>query len=145
MPRRLSNAEFVFFSEDVDLNNLNLPSWGGVIRWGNQYVLAYKPAGSKEWQLSDVSDGIPYGDEMVPIENIVRTVPQYETSSLGVFVFEFGKAFIENAGERLEGIARLIGKTAGDLTAPLLGNLAMPLAAVGIALVIFYGPKINRG
>jgi hypothetical protein len=41
MGRRLSDHEYVAFLNDVNVDRLNLPPWGGVIQWEGMEVLVF--------------------------------------------------------------------------------------------------------
>lgn len=150
MSRRLSNPEYAAFLQEVDLNTMGLPQWGGIVEWGGQFVMVYHaPAG--DWQLTDVTDGIPSGAGVVPIRDVVSTVPRNATSSWNVFWYSLPQNFLDVAGERAKQIgdatvyvAQTVGTAAGAITGPLLGNLTIPLIALGIAALFLYGPSLKR-
>ncbi len=45
LPRPLSNPEYVAFTNAVDIALLNLPPWGGIVKWNNLAVLVYEAPG----------------------------------------------------------------------------------------------------
>ena len=71
MPRRLSNPEWLQFQNDVNVEALNLAPWGGVVQWGQQFILVFicqrngELCRAGEVMLSDVSD----------MPELIRNVP----------------------------------------------------------------------
>lgn len=66
MPRQLSDPEFVKFTNDIDVDALNLPPWGGVVQWEGYEVLVFEGPGGIF--LTDISD----------IRPLVEAVPSWE-------------------------------------------------------------------
>jgi len=147
MPRRLSNPEWVQFQNDVDLNALDLPPWGAVIQWGNQYVLVFicQADGSLcqrgEAMLTDVTDKADW------IRNIPGT---YDTDQqvwvyhipqelMGRF-YEVAKTTLETTRQIIQTVAETAGQAAGGITAPLLENLA-PILVVAVVAFLFLESK----
>ncbi len=73
MARRLSDPEYVAFLNDIDVEALNLPPWGGVVQWEGLEVLVFCPGPAvesswlwptsrgecTEYQLTDITDVRP--------------------------------------------------------------------------------------
>jgi len=128
MPRRLSNIEWATFLQDVDVNALNLPSWGGVVDWGGLQILVFH-AGSGEWFLTDISDSpqlfAGYPRTQDPWAKVyITSLPESAVESIVAAPGVIASAVVATASE--------VGKTAGALTGPLLSNLTLPLIVVGI-------------
>src|SRR6266576_213509 len=128
MPRRLSNIEWATFLQDVDVNALNLPSWGGVVDWGGLQILVFH-GGSGEWFLTDISDspqlfaGYPRTEDPWG-KAALYALPEATMESIVAAPGVIASAVVATASE--------VGKTAGVLTGPLLSNLTLPLIVVGI-------------
>ena len=128
MPRRLSNIEWATFLHDVDVNRLNLPSWGGAVDWGGLQILVFHGA-SGEWFLTDISDS----------PQLIAGYPATQDPWGKVWLYSLPEATMESIKEAPGVIASAVvatatevGKTAGVLTGPLLSNLTVPLIVVGI-------------
>ena len=128
MPRRLSNIEWVTFQQEVDLNALGLPPWGGVISWHDMDVLAFK-AVSGEWYLTDVSD---LSDRFAAYPKVY--VPEWK-----VFLYSLPESVMQSAAAAPEIIsnaviwtAAKVGETAGALVKPL----TLPLVILGLVTVL---------
>ena len=55
MPRRLSDVEYVWFFQDVDLAELPIPPWGIVLRWNDKDVLVFESFQGEVF-LTDITD-----------------------------------------------------------------------------------------
>lgn len=148
MPRRLSNPEYVQFLNTVDLNALDLPPWGAVIQWMDQYILVYICQASGglcqrgEAMLTDVSDRA----------DLIRNIPGTYDTSQSVWVYqlpqegmtrllEVASSSLQATGTIIQKVAEATGAAAGALTKPLLENLALPLIVLGIAFLIMEAPR----
>lgn len=155
MARMLSNLEYVTFLQDVQPDSLNLPAWGAVILWANEYVLAFKmPSG--EWALTDITDGVPYGSTVIPVQQYLANVPRYQVSSLDVFVYSIPQSVAQSTLELAadlgalgsavtsytsEQVASAFQNLVGGLSTGL-GPALLPLAAIAlVVLVVMYGKK----
>jgi len=149
MPRRLSDQEWIGFQNNVDVNALNLPIWGGVVQWGQQLILVYVCPGSGgicqhgEIMLTDISDR----------PDLIRTIPGTYDVSQDVWVYhlpaetmariaELSRTTLETTGQILQVVSETVGEAAGALTRPLLENLALPL--IVIVLVYLFGMPSRR-
>ena len=155
-PRPLSNMEYVSFMDSVDPDSLSIPQWGSIVGWDGRYVLAFKrPDG--QWALTDVTGGIPWRDQMIPIAAVLAEMPvHYEGPtalySLGV---SFGDTVARAAAAlgyvigwtavevnaAVQAVATSVGQAAGGILAPTVSSLTVPLIAIGIAALIIYLPK----
>lgn len=148
MPRRLSNPEYITFLNTVNLDALGLPPWGGVIEWGEQFILVYvcQASGSLcqqgEAMLTDVSDRA----------DLIRNIPRTYDANQGVWYYQLPQeaiqqlatvagATIRGTGKIIQAIAREAGEAAGALTQPLIGNLTPVLVALGLLLAMMYLPS----
>lgn len=162
MPRRLSDPEWLQFQNDVNVEGLNLPPWGGVVEWGNQLILVFvcppdgplcnyfgincRPRGGMcqpgEVMLTDVSDH----------RELLTNVPRYYDVNSGNWVYHFPeelmKRFLEvsqdtlaTTGKIIQEIARQAGEAAGGLTKPLVENLTPVLIAIGVVFLLFQFPR----
>jgi hypothetical protein len=155
MPRRLSNIEWITFLNEVQPDHLSLPDWGGIANWGGTYVLMFKmPSG--EWALSDISDGIPYGASIVPVQDYLATVPSYQPSWTTTFIYSIpqnvaavalqyaagaGSLVTQTVNVTADEIASILQKLLAGATSGL-GPALWPVALIGVAvLVIMYGGK----
>jgi len=143
-PRRLSDIEYVTFLSTVNVDAAGLPPWGGVIEWQGLMVLVYT-SGTGERFLTDLS--------VCPdLVSVVTKQPREWNSWLGAFVYAIPKEGIGaliDAAQKGKALvletAKTIGETAGNIVAPIVTPLSLPLVAIGavavIALILFYGPK----
>jgi hypothetical protein len=154
MPRALSNIEYVTFLDEVKPDTLGLPAWGGITQWGGEYVLMFQmPTG--EWALSDVTDGIPYGGTVIPINTYIANVTKYISPS-GWSVWDVGAESMQTALQAVASIGQLasqatqfsVQQVADALQKVLsgaskgLGSSILPLAVIAIAIVFLYvNPK----
>jgi hypothetical protein len=149
MSRRLSDPEWIGFQNAVDVNQLNLPVWGGVVQWGSQLILVYVCPGSGticqqgEIMLTDISDR----------SDLIRTIPGTYDATQDVWVYhlpaetmarivELSRTTLETTGQILKTVSETAGQAAGALTRPLLENLALPL--IVIVLVYLFGMPSRR-
>lgn len=128
MPRRLSNIEWVTFLNEVDVERLPLPAWGGVLEWRGMQVLVFHGANG-EWFVTDISDrpdifaGYPKTQDpwgKVAIYSLPREVVNATIEAPAVIA------------SAVKATGQAVGETAGALTGPLLQNLTVPLIVVGI-------------
>lgn len=148
MPRRLSNPEYVQFLNSVDLNALDLPPWGAVVQWGEQFVLIYICQASGglcqrgEAMLTDVTDRA----------DLVRNIPGTFDTAQNVWVYhipqetmaqllQVAQSTLQATGTVIQKVAETVGGAAGALTQPLLENLALPLIVIGIVFLLTQGPR----
>ncbi len=148
MPRRLSDPEYVQFLNSVDLNALNLAPWGGVVQWGEQYILVYvcPSSGSLcqkgEAMLTDVSDR----------EDLIRNTPSTYDTQQNVWYYHLSEegiaqlaavtgAAVRGTGMIIQTVAEQAGQAAGALTQPILGNLTPVLIVLGLFLAMMYLPS----
>jgi hypothetical protein len=168
MPRSLSNLEYATFLSEVHPETLGLPAWGGITLWGNQYVLMFQlPSGdplqdeifgySGQWALSDVSDGIPYGATVIPIQTYIGSVNKYISPS-GWSVWDVGSDAMQAALKGVAAAAALaaqatqfsvqqisdaLQKVLGGAAAGL-GSALWPLAIVAAAIIFLYVKPTSR-
>jgi hypothetical protein len=149
-PFPLSAADARQFVGDAGADALSgLPSWGGIIRWHNRYVLVF-PKYDGSFALTDISGGVPDArvpGGMIPITAFVAAVPTQQSSYWETFLYSLPSNFydvaIERAKQLAEGteyVAGAVGTAAGALTKPLLENLTVPLIVIGV-LFLFMNAK----
>jgi len=138
MARRLSNIEWATFLSVVDVPNIqDLPPWGGVVWWNEQAILVYI-APSGEIYATDVTDD----------PQLIKNVPRYYDANQEIWYYRLSEQlvigtiqFAQDAGKVLKDVAVVAGETSGAILSPTLQALSIPLAAVGIVLVLMYLPK----
>lgn len=151
MPYRLSDPAWLAFQNDINVSALSLPPWGGVVQWGNQFVLVYIcPADGSlcrkgEVMLTDVSDR----------SDLIKNIPRTYDAGAGVWVYHLPAAFmatlvseaktvLETTNTIVQTVAEAAGEAAGGLTQPLLSNLTVPLIGLGLLLALVYLPQPRR-
>lgn len=123
MPRQLSDHEFVAFDNQINVDALDLPPWGGVVQWEGMEVLVFEAPGGL--YLTDISD----------IRASIEIAPPWEYNPLEeIFVWHLPK---ETAGVIVERAGQVTG--AVDFT---FSNLGLILA-LAIGLAVFLG--VRRG
>jgi hypothetical protein len=151
MSRRLSNIEWATFQDEVNLERMDLPQWGGIVQWRGLSVLVYRPSVNCNWMakligtcpvgelfLTDVSD---LGD----LDS--RFTKNYDVNTdqwwyyLPEVTMEVTAERAADAGALIAATGEVIGKTAGAMTGPILGNLAIPLIVTGILGMVFLARK----
>lgn len=114
--RQLSNPEFVQFTEDVDLSQLNMPPWGMVVKWNDIEVLVFEGPGGLF--LTDIT----------AVRDQIEIAPPWEYEPLGaLWVWHFPA---ELAGRLAEVAATTI--SVGSWT---LDNILPILLVIGGLLV----------
>lgn len=99
MPFALSPDERNRFTNDVGQSTFRaLPQWGGIIGWQGRFILAFQKP-DFTWALTDVSDGIPSGDTVIPIATVIGNVPKNQTSTWNVFWYSLPQNFLDVAKE----------------------------------------------
>lgn len=114
MPRKLSDHEFVAFDNDVDVESLNLPPWGGVVQWEGMEVLVFVGPGGLF--LTDISDVRP----------LVEAVPSWEYNPYAdLFIWHLPRetaAVIVQRMEQVTGVTDFTFQNLGIIVA-LIGSL----------------------
>jgi len=94
MPRSLSDPEFVAFDNDVDVEALDLPPWGGVVQWEGMEVLVFVGPGGLF--LTDISD----------IRPLVEAVPTWEYNPYAdLFVWHLPEETAGVIAERMQQVS----------------------------------------
>jgi hypothetical protein len=165
MPRPLSNIEWATFMTEVQPDSLGLPQWGGILNWDKtgQYVLMFKMPDGSGWALTDVSDGIPAGSQVIPIQVYLQNVPTAPWSNSILYWTPLGLtmsalAYLASGGltqdlsQVTDGLTNLVVQTANGATQMMgsmlknllsgaasgLGPAIWPLAIVAAAIVFLY-------
>jgi hypothetical protein len=145
MPYRLSDPAWLAFQNDININSLNLPPWGGVVQWANSYILVYicQTDGTLcrkgEVMLSDVTDR----------QELLANVPRSYDATAGVWIYQVPAAFmatlydeakpvIEGTGIVIQKVSEAVGSAAGAIAKPLVEDLTIPIALAAVALVVVY-------
>ena len=155
MARALSSLEYVTFMDEVMPDSLEIPPWGSIVQWGGLYVLVFHlPSG--EWALSDITQGIPYGSTVIPVDTYLQNFNKQQIGATDAFWFSLPENFMQVA---LEGAAKVealatqqagvAAQTVADAFQKLLtgasaglGGALIPLAIVAAVVLVFvYGPK----
>jgi len=143
---------------------LNFPPWGGVVNWGGtgQFVLCFQmPSG--EWALSDITDGVPWNNQIIPVQQYLQSMPSSMTSAGDVFwntlpanfmqsTLEFAANVGALAKQTLHGVGGIMQVSAEEIAAilakllagvtPTLSTLLVPVALVAaVVLFTMYGKK----
>jgi hypothetical protein len=141
MARRLSNIEWATFLQEVNVPALGLPPWGGVIEWRGMDILVYiGPTG--EVFTTDVSDMPAITSNTTRVYDARQEVWAYHLpEQLLQTTIADAAAVAKVTTSTVEELGRVIGETAGGLTAPLLENLTLPLVVVGVIGLIYLAKK----
>lgn len=148
MPRRLSDPEWVAFQNQVNVQALDLPPWGAVIGWGDQFILVFicQASGTLcragEVMLTDISDR----------QDLIKNIPKTYDANQEVWVYHVApelmghlyddaKSVLVATGQIIQSVAEAAGQAAGAATGPLLENLTLPLLVAGVVLLYLYGPR----
>lgn len=143
--RRLSNIEWVTFQEEVDVDALDLPQWGGIVEWRGMDVLVFE--GPKELFLTDISDLEQSHDPRLRDwkDRLQRTFDPSDQ----VWYYRFPETFMQVLSERSVQISDYTEETVAAIAETakqtiegaggLLENVGSPwfmLAVLGIAAVV---------
>jgi hypothetical protein len=149
-------------------DTLGFPQWGGVVNWGGngQYILCFNlPQGTQwgGWALTDITDGIPFGDQVIPAQQYLANIPSSQTPAGDIFwntlpsnFMQEALTFASNAGQVVtrgvqavggiatitaDQIAQIFKALAAGVT-PALSSLIVPVAIVaGVLFFTMYGRK----
>jgi hypothetical protein len=135
-PRPLSDYEYGAFMNEVRPQDLPLPQWGAIVEWDGRYVLVFQRP-DLNFDLTDISGGVPYGDRMVSIADLLPTMDLQYTSDPSIDWYALPASF----NSLVQSIATSVGTAAGGLLAP---TFTVPLIAVGIAALLIYMPRPRR-
>jgi hypothetical protein len=118
MPRQLSDHEFVAFDNEIDVDALNLPPWGGVVKWEGLEVLVFEGPGGLF--LTDISD----------IRPLVEAIPNWEYSPYAdIFIWHLPE---ETAGVIIERMQQV-----SEATSFTFQNLGI-IVALTISAFLFF-------
>jgi len=151
MPRRLSDMEWSTFLNQVDVNSLNLPPWGGVVQWQDMYILVFICPSSGtlcskgEAMLTDVSD----------ISSRFTSYPRQYYSFWEVFVYNLPQQALAETyqiakdtaiatGTIVTNVAKTAGEAAGAAVSPILQPLSPIIITALVLFGILYLPKVTK-
>lgn len=138
-PRPLSDQEYVAFLNEVRPQDLPLPQWGAIVEWDGRYILVFQRP-DLNFELTDISGGVPFGDRMVSVADLLPTMDLQYTSDPGIDWWALPSSF--NA--IVQAVATSAGAAAGGILAPTLSALTVPIIAIGIAALLIYVPRPRR-
>lgn len=143
--RPLSNPEWVAFQQDVNIDALNLPRWGGVVEWEGLDVLVFEGPGGL--YLTDITSFRTSPDPRLQSwkSNLVRT---WDSAS-ELWYYRFPETFmavlteraVEVSGATEETVAA-IAETVKDVlegTGDVFESIGSPwflLAVAGLAMIV---------
>lgn len=144
--RKLSNIEWATFQDDVDIDALNLPQWGGIVEWNNIDVLVFEgPTG--ELFLTDVSDMKESSDPR--LRDWKKNLPRTYDPNDQVWYYRLPETFMDVLTERATDVSTYTEETAAAIAETakqtvvaaggLVENIGSPwflLALVGIAAIV---------
>jgi hypothetical protein len=147
MTRPLSNIEWYTFQQEVDVDALDLPQWGGIVEWRGMDVLVFEGPGGL--YLSDVTSFQQSPDER--LRTWKAQVPVYWDSDSEVWYYQFPEQFKSVLAERAtqvtnatEETVAAIAKTAKQIIAGA-GDIAEGIdwyIIAAIAAAVFILPQV---
>jgi hypothetical protein len=155
MPFALSDADHLQFLTEVNPDSLGLPQWGGIAQWHGRYILMFLMPNSDNilsdsWALSDISDGIPFGNTTINVQTYLQNIPSSGPTYWGTFWGTLPANFMAQAAEvtaaagalaseTVVWTAQQVGAVVSGITAPVLNAATVPLAmiaAIAIAVLL---------
>lgn len=144
--RRLSNIEWTTFQDDVDVDALHLPEWGGIVEWNDMDVLVFEgPTG--ELFLSDVTDMDQSADPRLQQwkDNLPRT---YDPTDQ-IWYYRLPETFMDVLSDRVTEVSTYTEETAAAIAetakqtvvsaGDIVENIGSPwflLALAGLAAIV---------
>jgi hypothetical protein len=143
---RLSDPAWLKFQNDVDVNSLNLPPWGGVVAWEDSLILVFvcQADGTMcrkgEVMLTDISDRAHLLTNVPRQYDVLSQMWWYNVPSELMNSLLSPSDVLEATGKILTRTAEIVGETAAAAVKPALDTLTLPLIVIGaLALIFLFG------
>ncbi len=115
MPRALSDPEYVAFTNEVNLSELDLPPWGTIVRWGSIDVLVYV-TGPPEGEPFNGFGGDLYLSDVTDIIDRFTVSPSWTYSpSASAWLWNYPAAVADEIGKCLKDIPACLAPSIGKL------------------------------
>jgi hypothetical protein len=145
MARRLSDVEWASFLSQVNVPQLGLPPWGGVVEWEGMAILVYiGPTG--EVFTTDITDNSQLLSQYQSAQ-----YKTYDPDS-AVWWYYLPQQIMQTtvndaiaAGQALQStinyVTTVAGQAAGNVIKPIVEPLTPILIGVGLVLALMYLPR----
>lgn len=141
MPRALNESEVLEFFHEMGRISIPLsPSGAGgaVVLWESHGipVLDFRGEDGRDY-LSDLSDLTPAQISNLGLPAIAHGQWYYLPGAIVDVIAELPA----NLAREAQWVADKVGQVAGGLTAPLVGQLSLPLIAIGIIALVYFSKR----